>query len=249
MKQDATKFFTPLPGRENAIVPFYRLPYRFQKQYETLNATIQFYTQEEELGVGELAAWKLKNYFSDRENNKINSQDIMDVASHPYEIFRAWRERHAKSDSRIAMRFQIEQSPSFHNRVSLSDQADFFGLRRINLSWDFSSLERHTIDVLMAYAASSLQAEKIGTLKSDLQLWENHTQLPLDLRGGQHHCGTTRMGESPKSGVVDKNLKVFSTSNLYICGSSVFPTNSWVNPTFTILALSYRLANHLAKLY
>jgi choline dehydrogenase-like flavoprotein len=245
MSQDATKFFDKLPGQENATVPFYRLPFPLQKDYETLNGVIQFYTQEQELGVGELAAWKLKNYFSDRENNKITGQDIMNVASHPYEIFRAWKERRNKSDSRIAMRFQIEQEPNYSNRVSLSDQRDSFGLRRINLSWNFAEIERRTIDILMVYAAKCLQAKEIGTLKLDLQLYENSKDLPQDLRGGQHHCGTTRMAETPKSGVVDKNLKVFGANNLYVCGSSVFPTNGWVNPTLTIIALSLRLAEHL----
>jgi hypothetical protein len=143
------------------------------------------------------------------------------------------------------MRFQIEQEPNYSNRVSLSDQRDSFGLRRINLSWNFGEIERRTIDILMAYAAKCLQAKETGTLKLDLQLYENRKDLPQDLRGGQHHCGTTRMAETPKSGVVDKNLKVFGTNNLYICGSSVFPTNGWVNPTLTILALSLRLAEHL----
>ncbi|QWD32228.1 GMC family oxidoreductase [Polynucleobacter paneuropaeus] len=245
MRQDATKFFENLPGQKNATIPFYRLPFSLQKEYETLNGTVQFYTQEQELGVGELAAWKLKNYFSDRENNKITSQDILDVASHPYDIYKAWKERRAKSDSRIAMRFQIEQAPNYSNRVSLSDQRDSFGLRRINLSWNFGIIERRTVDILMAYAAKCLQTKEIGTLKLDLQLYEKRKDLPRDLRGGQHHCGTTRMGESPQKGVVDKNLKVFGTNNLYVCGSSVFPTNGWVNPTFTILALSLRLAEHL----
>ena len=45
--------------------------------------------------------------------------------------------------------------------------------------------------------------------------------------------------------LMDENLKVFDSENLYILGSSVFPTNGWVNPTFTIIALSFRLANHL----
>ena len=70
-----------------------------------------------------------------------------------------------------------------------------------------------------------------------------------DLRGGQHHSGATRMSASPQSGVVDSNLKVFGLENLFVTGSSVFPTNGWVNPTFTIIALSLRLTNHLDSLF
>ena len=64
-----------------------------------------------------------------------------------------------------------------------------------------------------------------------------------------HHLGTTRMSSDPTQGVVDANLKVHSLDNLYVAGASVFVTAGVSNPTFTIIALSIRLADHLrAKL-
>jgi choline dehydrogenase-like flavoprotein len=60
-----------------------------------------------------------------------------------------------------------------------------------------------------------------------------------------HHIGTTRMSSKREHGFVDKNLRCFDYKNLYISSSSVFPTSSNVNPTFTIVALSLRLADHL----
>lgn len=53
------------------------------------------------------------------------------------------------------------------------------------------------------------------------------------------------MSNSPENGVVDKNLKVHGTRNLYIAGSSIFPTGGHVPPTLTIAAFSVRLAEHL----
>ncbi len=58
--------------------------------------------------------------------------------------------------------------------------------------------------------------------------------------------GTTRMSQDPKQGVVDPDGKVHGIANLYMAGSSVFPTGGWANPTLTILALSMRLGDHLA---
>jgi choline dehydrogenase-like flavoprotein len=63
--------------------------------------------------------------------------------------------------------------------------------------------------------------------------------------GGYHHMGTTRMAESPDKGVVDKDLRVFGIDNFYIGDSSVFTTCGHVNPTFTIVELSLRLADHV----
>jgi len=62
-----------------------------------------------------------------------------------------------------------------------------------------------------------------------------------------HHLGTTRMSDNPLNGVVDSNCKVYGVSNLYVAGSSVFPTGGHANPTLTLIALTLRLADHLKK--
>jgi choline dehydrogenase-like flavoprotein len=61
----------------------------------------------------------------------------------------------------------------------------------------------------------------------------------------KHHIGTTRMSHSDVDGVVDSNCKVFGIDNLYVAGSSVFTTCGWGSPTFLIVALAQRLADHL----
>jgi choline dehydrogenase-like flavoprotein len=76
-------------------------------------------------------------------------------------------------------------------------------------------------------------------LKGDTPSW------PSDLVGGHHHMGTTSMSAEPKDGVVDANLRCHGIDNLFIAGSSVYPTSSFVNPTTTVLALALRLADQL----
>jgi len=65
--------------------------------------------------------------------------------------------------------------------------------------------------------------------------------------GGKHHMGTTRMHDDPRQGVVDSDCRVQGVSNLYVAGSSVFPTGGYANPTLTIVALALRLAEHLKR--
>jgi Choline dehydrogenase and related flavoproteins len=55
------------------------------------------------------------------------------------------------------------------------------------------------------------------------------------------------MGDSQSNSVVDKNLKVHNTENLYVLGSSIFNTTGHSNPTFTIVQFSLRLADHLSS--
>jgi choline dehydrogenase-like flavoprotein len=71
---------------------------------------------------------------------------------------------------------------------------------------------------------------------------------PLVLQGGvYHHMGTTRMHDDPKAGVVDSTARVHGVANLFVAGSSVFPTGGYINPTLTIVALSMRLADHVKR--
>jgi choline dehydrogenase-like flavoprotein len=65
------------------------------------------------------------------------------------------------------------------------------------------------------------------------------------LIGPCHHIGTTRMHGDPKLGVVNADCQVHGISNLYIAGSSVFPTSGTAAPTLTIVALALRLADHI----
>jgi choline dehydrogenase-like flavoprotein len=59
--------------------------------------------------------------------------------------------------------------------------------------------------------------------------------------------GTTRMSDDPKSGVTDQWGRVHGIANLYVAGSSLFPTAGWANPTLTILALALRTSEHLLE--
>ena len=62
---------------------------------------------------------------------------------------------------------------------------------------------------------------------------------------GFHHMCTTRMAEDAREGVVDAHCRVHDVDNLWVAGSSVFGTGGVATPTYTIVALATRLADHL----
>jgi hypothetical protein len=222
--------------------PFYRLPYEVQKSERVLNVAVQFYMQEPEVSSEIVSLWKLKNYLVGN-SSAFKASDVRNVLSNPLAVMRGIRDKEI-GEKRLAMRFQLEQSPNPESKVTLSDSRDGFGLKKASLNWHFSPLERRTVDVVLRYVAKQFASQGEGVIKIDYALTSDRDNLPQDLRGGQHHSGTTRMSDSADSGVVDANLKVFGVDNLYVVGSSVFPTNGWVNPTYTIIALSCRLAKH-----
>ena len=188
----------------------------------------------------------MKKRFNENGFASIELDDLKKVVMNPIEVARGLYERKV-GGSRFGMRIQMEQEPNFDSRVMLSKDSDRFGHKKTLLDWRFTELGRKTLDETLLYSAKVFSHEKYGLLKVDDPIIQDIKNIPFDLRGGQHHSGTTRMAASKEDGVVNKNLKVFDTDNLYIVGSSVFPTNGWVNPTFTIAALSLRLSKHITE--
>lgn len=66
---------------------------------------------------------------------------------------------------------------------------------------------------------------------------------------GGHLSGSCRMGDDPRASVVDSNLCVHGTRNVFVSGAATFVTPGAENPTLTISALTLRLGDHLIKLF
>ena len=143
-----------------------------------------------------------------------------------------------------------EQPLTAESRVSLNEETDAFGLNRITLDWRldphyYASLRETTI------ALGGVLAEAgVGRILVRNWLLEEEPVLPRRNANegevaGLHHMGTTRMATDPTQGVVDADCRVHGLTNLYIGGSSVFPTGGYANPTYSIVQMALRLANHL----
>lgn len=140
----------------------------------------------------------------------------------------------------------LEQPPRLSNRLKLSNTKDNLGVPIIDIYWNnLSVIEKDTVTKSAKTIARVLGFHNTGKVKFKKELL-NGESFKID-DPINHHIGTTRMSNSYKTGVVDKNCKVFGVSNLYIAGSSVFTTSSIVNPTYTIVALSLRLGDYIKK--
>ena len=137
----------------------------------------------------------------------------------------------------------LEQLPDRDNRISLSSERDRLGLPRPEIHWRLAAADRESLWRSCELLGRGLGASGAGRLRI-LGDQEGRTWNDL-VNFGHHHMGTTRMHDDPKHGVVDRNLRVHGLHNLYVVGSSVFPTSGHVPPTLTILALAVRLAEHL----
>ncbi|WP_218508287.1 GMC oxidoreductase [Variovorax sp. dw_308] len=140
----------------------------------------------------------------------------------------------------------MEQAPNPNSALQLSDSRDAIGLRRVRLDWQLDSLDQRSYDItcrLLAEEFARCGAGHLSPGRPSGSTSRGRTFIPTN-----HHIGTTRMSATSTEGVVDSDCRVHGIDNLYIAGSSVFPTSSWANPTFTLIALALRLADHLGSL-
>ena len=141
----------------------------------------------------------------------------------------------------------FEQAPNPDSRVTLGNEVDALGQRKVCVDWRLTELDWHTYRTAAGLFGTELAKSCGGKFELEPWLREGSDAKP-QLRGTAHHLGTTRMSEDPHLGVVDRQCRVHGVDNLYVVGSSVFPTGGWAFPTFTIVALSMRLAEHLRTL-
>ncbi|MFZ5616957.1 MAG: FAD-dependent oxidoreductase [Pseudomonadota bacterium] len=171
---------------------------------------------------------------------------LRDPFSIPLNILRhvQGKPKRFKAES-VVLELRTEQAPNPESRITLSKDKDPFGLSRAHLHWAMTPLDKRTMRTLAAAVDSELRRLGLGRLEPHPWLETDDLVWSDDIVGGHHHMGTTRMSDDPGEGVVDRNCKAHALDNLYIAGSSVFSTASFVNPTFTLLSLAMRLADHL----
>jgi choline dehydrogenase-like flavoprotein len=138
-----------------------------------------------------------------------------------------------------------EAAPNTDSRVRLGDERDALGVPRIELDWRLTDLDKRTLQAGHQAVAEELGRAGLGRLQIDDWLTADLTSWAPALEGGHHHIGTTRMSADPARGVVDADCRMHGVANLYVAGSSVFPTCGSANPTLTVVALALRLAAHL----
>ncbi len=137
-----------------------------------------------------------------------------------------------------------EQLPNPESRVRLGDDLDPYGQRRVVFDWRVSEADNAAAGRTAGVLMQAFLEAKLGRLLPQLPEAAFAARPP---KPHLHHMGTTRMHGDPRHGVVDRNCRVHGLENLYIAGSSVFPTSGNANPTYTIVALAIRLADHLKE--
>jgi choline dehydrogenase-like flavoprotein len=136
----------------------------------------------------------------------------------------------------------METAPDPDRRLTLSGERDALGTPRLKLNMTISDLDFARYRATLHELGRQLLASRIGMLRIR---HSTRAEWLSTMDWGNHHMGTTRMSGDPKMGVVNADSRIHGVPNLYIAGSSVFPTYSASNPTMNLVALTLRLADHL----
>ena len=127
-----------------------------------------------------------------------------------------------------------ETEPRPQNRVELAEETDAYGLKIPKVVFGYSgndrALQRHSL----RFMSEMLEAA------GGRDLWTSTDT--------SHLLGTCRMGDDPRTSVVNADGRSWDIANLWICDGSLFPTSGGVNPSLTIQALACRIGERIRTL-
>jgi choline dehydrogenase-like flavoprotein len=144
-------------------------------------------------------------------------------------------------NTKACLRLDTEQFSRKENKISLSDEIDEYGRKKLVIKWKISTADLTSVKSVADQFLSQWPGKSSGF--PDL--------IPLELDIGSikpndayHPVGTCRMGENEES-VVDFNLKVNGLSNMWVVSTGVLPSAGTANPTFTMLCLANKLVSQI----
>ena len=222
------KYFDKKMGFHSLLTMFFIPSNNFIKKHQIRNAGIRFNYLQDKIYIKRL----IKDLYCVAPKFIKQLLNEIKKISCAYGIYMAW-----------------EQGPEYENRIELSkNKNDDFGIPKVSLFWKKNEKVKRTARICLAELGKLFAQKNIGRVGMLEYLNDNKASFPEDdILAGNHHMGGTRVGLDPDNyDVVDANLKLFNTNNLYIIGSSIFRTSGHANPTLTIIQLSLRLAEHLS---
>jgi choline dehydrogenase-like flavoprotein len=179
-------------------------------------------------------------------------RDLGAIARHPLLVGRGVHAHLLRGGSlprlleKLQLTCTVEQTPNPTSRVTLANRCDRFGVPFSRVDWRIGEAEQRTVRRMAQLVSEELQ--RVGIVPPVLDEWVRlGNGFPEHYRDNAHPTGTTRMSQTPATGVVDTDLQVHGISGLHVGGSSVFPTSSHANPTQMIVAMSVRLADTIKR--
>ena len=137
-----------------------------------------------------------------------------------------------KYNHQVGLKIVGEMLPQERNRVTLTDEKDQYGLPVPRVTYSWSDNDKRLINHAIKFMTEGLRAVDAR------EIWTQDDDTC-------HLNGTARMGNDPRSSVVNADCRTWDIRNLWICDGSVFPTVGGVNPSLTIQAIACRTGDRI----
>ena len=145
-----------------------------------------------------------------------------------------------------SLEFIWGQKPNIENKITLKKNIfDKFGIPLVDLSCNYFDDDFKAPELFLFELGKYFIDNNIGRISVTNDIFTNKNNIMWE---GYHHIGGTIIGDNPNYSVVDHNLKVHNTKNLFVVGSSVFSQAGHTNPTMSIVQFSLRLGDHINKI-
>lgn len=197
---------------------------------------------------GGAAAKRLQDGIAAGDAGSIRGEDLSTALAHPLETA-GWavdRGYCRAEPTRYRVAARLEPRPIPESRVTLTDAVDALGMPILNLHWALADEGKRSLHRSLTLFAEETGRRGLGRLRLRYDPeapWPDFPELDI----GYHHTGTTRMSADPRHGVVDRDCRVHGVGNLYVAGSSVYPTAGSGSPTMMLTALALRLSDHIRQ--
>ena len=167
--------------------------------------------------------------FKDRSRPKVDLASLMIEGKSKAEI-----NRMSMGPMEIELQGFMEEFSLYGNRISDGKGINRMGLNQTKVDFSRADDFRYRADANLKIIENIVEMTGATIIKSALRS-----------QRGDHAAATFRMGDSPATSVVDKDLRVHGVDNLWVCSNAVFPSGAAVNPTLTLAALATRLSDEL----
>jgi len=147
---------------------------------------------------------------------------------------------------RYGLEYHAEQLPDPESRLTLGDETDRLGLKRLRIRLAFSSADAEAVVRAHESLGGWLGRNRLGRLEHRHRPEDRAAAVLAEAKHGNHQIGTIRMGADRVRAVVDGDCRAFDAPNLHVVSTAVLPTSGQANPTLTAVQLGLRLAARLA---
>ena len=198
----------------------------------------------------------LRKILSFKQNkNSLSFKDLINFVKFLPWIFKAfwwfiyYRRLLFDKNSKLKIHLVIEQTSSLSNKISLNKiKKDIFNMPLAEIHWQINKIDIANFIKSINYINTLWNSSFLSELGDFIKIKKKEIIKKIKKHGGIYHpAGSTKMSYSPKNGVVNKNLQIFSVKNTRIISTSVFPTTGGTHPTMTLLMLAIRCSNQLIK--